>query len=108
MSSYEIRHVAPEVPIVATLPKRIIAQILSYLPLQSLVGACKLHENILRLVCEDNRQAYFGYRKHIAKVNMPAIIFSTYPLLPDETLKEHASGAKELADMICEELGRNR
>ncbi|KAJ6261500.1 hypothetical protein Dda_4170 [Drechslerella dactyloides] len=93
-----------------TFPEEVLGRIINYLPLPSIVALCHTHEKFLRVVCEQNRDSYFGYRKNQAQIFMPAILNGHYNRFVDEgeTLVEHALAAKELAGMICYVLGRNR
>ncbi|KAK6354641.1 hypothetical protein TWF696_003781 [Orbilia brochopaga] len=110
MPDYEVlQHVTPPKNI-EDLPPDVIRKILKYLPLSSIVALCGVHDKVLQVVCEQNRDAYFGYRKNFAQIFMPAILFGAYDRLEDEgeTLRDHSAAAADLAKMICYELGKNR
>ncbi|KAF3919093.1 hypothetical protein ABW21_db0205275 [Orbilia brochopaga] len=94
----------------ATLPPVIITKILAYLPLPYIVVLCQMDARILRIVCEQNRVAYFGYRKASAETYLSAVIFGAYDMFKDgsETMLDHSAAAAKLASMICSELGKNR
>ncbi|KAK6509785.1 hypothetical protein TWF481_004514 [Arthrobotrys musiformis] len=108
MPKYEIlRHVVGPTN-VGSLPDKIVEEILSYLPTTAVTALCQVYPNVLKIVCEQNRTRYFGYRKHLAVIFMPAIIYGAYERVEGEEVEEHSIGAKRLATVICNELGRDR
>ncbi|KAK6333787.1 hypothetical protein TWF730_003970 [Orbilia blumenaviensis] len=102
-----IRHVVPPISL-GSLPGPLIERLLSYLPMSSVAALCQLYPAVLRIVCEHNKLRYFGYRKHQADTFMAAILYSAYERLDEEGVEEHCTGAKELANIICTELGKTR
>ncbi|KAK6534001.1 hypothetical protein TWF281_005341 [Arthrobotrys megalospora] len=108
MPKYEIlRYIVPAKDL-QTLPVKLIEEILSYLPVSSIAALCQVYPAVMRIVCEHNRTRYFGYRKHLAETFMPAILFGAYKRVEGEEMTDHSKGAKELAVVICTELGKNR
>ncbi|KAK6517070.1 hypothetical protein TWF506_006948 [Arthrobotrys conoides] len=91
-----------------SLPENLIEDIISYLPASTVAALCEVSPKVLKIVCEQNRDRYFGYRKHLSSIFMPAIIYGAYERVAGEGVEEHSQGAKSLADVICNELGRNR
>ncbi|KAF3319241.1 hypothetical protein TWF173_003690 [Orbilia oligospora] len=101
MPQYEIIRYIENPAGFESLPEKLIEEIISYLPTSAVAALCQAYPKVLQIVCEHNKDRYFGYRKHLSAIFMPAIIYGAYERVAGEGMEEHSRGAKNLADVIC-------